>query len=79
MGICLTTGNLRKIATMGWRRATIVIGIIGAVATSMDGAIFLPQSLQVKIINTKIKRHQKGGKKGLGKKKEKKNTITHSY
>ena len=56
MGIFLTTtGNLGKITTMGWRRVTIVIGIIGAVATSMDGATFLLQSLQVKIINTKIK------------------------
>ena len=62
MGIFLTTGNLGKIATMGWRRVTIVIGIIGAVATSMDGATFLLQSHQVvkKIPNNK------------------KNTINHS-
>ena len=55
MGICLTTGNLGKITTMGWRRVTIVIGIIGAVATSMDGATFLLQSHKVvkKIPNNK--------------------------
>ena len=77
MGIFLTTGNLGKITNMGWRRVTVVIGIIGAVATSMDGATFLLQSLQVKIINTKIKTHQKGRKKGVGKKK-KKNTQSHT-
>ena len=67
MGIFLTTGNLGKITTMGWRRVTVVIGIIGAVATSMDGATFLLQSLQVNILSTKIKTHQKGRKKFLEK------------
>ena len=69
MGIFLTTGNLGKITTMGWRRVTVVIGIIGAVATSMDGATFLLQSLQVnnnKHINTSERQ-----KKGVGKKKKK--------
>ena len=71
MGIFLTTGNLGKIATMGWRRVTIVIGIIGAVATSMDGATFLLQSLQVNNNKHKNKNTSERQKKGVGKKKKK--------
>ena len=72
MGIFLTTGNLGKITTMGWRRVTIVIGIIGAVATSMDGATFLLQSLQVN--NNK---HIRKAEKRRWQKKEK-NTQSHT-
>ena len=77
MGIFLTTGNLGKIATMGWRRVTVVIGIIGAVATSMDGATFLLQSLQVNNNKHKNKNTSERQKKGVGKKKEK-NTQSHT-
>ena len=66
MGICLTTGNLGKITTMGWRRVTVVIGIIGAVATSMDGATFLLQSLQVNNNKHKNKNTSERQKKGVG-------------
>ena len=77
MGICLTTGNLGKITTMGWRRVTVVIGIIGAVATSMDGATFLLQSLQVNNNKHKNKNTSERQKKRRWQKREK-NTQSHT-